>query len=46
MISQVLHKRRRLGRKILAALKLSNVLLGVDNTRAAPPGRQRITAEA
>jgi DNA-binding phage protein len=43
-LSQVLHKRKRLGNKILAALKLSNVLLDVDNTRAA--GRQRIKADA
>ena len=35
-VSQVLHKRKRPGNKILAALKLSNVLLDVDNTRAAP----------
>jgi DNA-binding phage protein len=45
-LSLVLHQRRRPGKKILAAFKLSNVLLGVENTRAAPPGRQRIKAEA
>jgi hypothetical protein len=33
--SAVLHNRRGLGNKILAALKLSNVLLDVDDTRAA-----------
>jgi DNA-binding phage protein len=45
-LSQVLHKRRRLGRKILAALKLSNVLLDIDDTRAAPISRRRIKSEA
>jgi hypothetical protein len=33
-LSGVLHKRRGLGNKILAALKLSNVLLDLDNTPA------------
>jgi hypothetical protein len=33
-LSQVLHKRRRLGGKILAALKLSNVLLDADVANA------------
>jgi hypothetical protein len=33
-LSQVLHKRRRLGGKILAALKLSNVLLDADLANA------------
>jgi DNA-binding phage protein len=45
-LSQVIHKRRIPGKKILAALKLSNVLLDVDNTPAAPTGRQRIKLEA
>jgi DNA-binding phage protein len=45
-LSQVLHKRRRPGKKILAALKLSNVLLDADNNRAAPISRRRIKSEA
>jgi hypothetical protein len=35
-LSQVLHKRRRLGNKILAALKLSSVLLDAGVANAAP----------
>jgi len=35
-LSQVLHKRRRPGNKILEALKLSNVLLNADAANAAP----------
>jgi hypothetical protein len=35
-LSQVLHKRRRLGNKILAALKLSNVFLNTDVANAKP----------
>ena len=34
-LSQVLHKRRRPGNRILAALKLSNVLLDADGANAA-----------
>jgi DNA-binding transcriptional regulator YdaS (Cro superfamily) len=40
-LSQVLHKRRRLGNKILAALKLSNVLFDADTANAAPALRRR-----
>jgi DNA-binding phage protein len=39
-LSQVLHKRRGLGNKILAALKLSNVLLD-GNVASAPPTIRR-----
>jgi DNA-binding phage protein len=45
-LSQVLHKRRGPGEKILAALKLSNVLIDVDDTRAAPISRRPIKSEA
>jgi DNA-binding transcriptional regulator YdaS (Cro superfamily) len=40
-LSEVLHKRRRLGNKVLAALKLSNVLLNADTANAAPTLLQR-----
>ena len=40
-LSQVLHKRRGLGYKILAALKLSNVLLDVDDTRSGSKRKRR-----
>jgi DNA-binding transcriptional regulator YdaS (Cro superfamily) len=44
-LSQVLHKRRRLGNKILAALKLSNVLFDADTANAAPVLRRRTKAK-
>ena len=45
-LSQVLHKRRTLGNKILAALKLSNVLLAADVTSATPIVRRGTKTKA
>jgi DNA-binding phage protein len=42
-VGRVLRKRKGVGRKILAALKLLNVLLDIDDTRAA---RRLIKSEA
>jgi DNA-binding transcriptional regulator YdaS (Cro superfamily) len=40
-LSGVLHRRRRPGNKVLAALKLSNVLLNADTANAGPTLRRR-----
>jgi hypothetical protein len=45
-VSQVLHKRKRFGNKILTALKLSNVVLDIDNTLAPPTTRRPSKSKA